>query len=76
MAYLPKNFVFCLKKNCYSSKLIIDFYQAVIDGLRRKNHDTTVSGLPVSVVQAIVVNKDGTIDAACDSRRGGIPDGY
>nr|CAB3248949.1 gamma-glutamyltranspeptidase 1 [Phallusia mammillata] len=52
------------------------FDEEVIKGMAEKQHNIAMSATAGSVVQAIVVKADGSIEAACDSRKGGAPDGY
>jgi len=49
--------------------------QEVIKGLAAKGHNYVIEPAD-SVVQAILVRDDGKVAAACDSRKGGAPDGY
>jgi len=53
----------------------VGFDQSVVDDLKSRNHNVK-STTSISVVQAIKVQNDGKLDAACDSRKGGYPDGY
>ena len=48
----------------------------VVEGLQKKGHKISNMSKAGSVVQAIVINDDGTIGAACDSRKGGYPAGH
>lgn len=45
-------------------------------GMQEKQHNVEMSSSAGSVVQAIWVEPDGRVQAACDSRKGGAPDGY
>ena len=49
--------------------------QEVLEGLRNRNHNVE-TGNAKSVVQAIRRTSDGKLDAACDIRKGGYPDGF
>ncbi|CAK8693132.1 unnamed protein product [Clavelina lepadiformis] len=52
------------------------FDQMVVEGLQKKGHKISNMSKAGSVVQAIVINDDGTVGAACDSRKGGYPAGH
>ena len=62
--------------SCPMINIVICIFQKVIEGLQKKGHETEITSTAGSIVQAIVVNPDGSLDAACDSRKGGIPDGF
>jgi len=49
--------------------------QEVIAGLEEKGHNCSRTPMAISLVQTII-RKNGKIYAACDSRKGGSPDGY
>lgn len=52
-----------------------EFDEFVVEGLRNLGHKVQLSSSS-SIVQAIRVRSDGKLDAACDSGKGGYPDGY
>uniref|UniRef100_H2YDU9 Glutathione hydrolase n=1 Tax=Ciona savignyi TaxID=51511 RepID=H2YDU9_CIOSA len=50
--------------------------EAIIAGLRSKGHAINKMSFSYTAVQATLLLPDGRISAACDSRKGGYPDGY
>jgi len=67
---------FCLFRKTFFIYLILALIlQEVIAGLEGKGHRRSTSSSAGSVVQAIL-RKNGKLYAACDSRKGGAPDGY
>ncbi|XP_076817175.1 glutathione hydrolase 1 proenzyme-like isoform X2 [Clavelina lepadiformis] len=57
-------------------KVETGFDKEIVDGLEMKGHEVEVDEGIFAVVQAILVDKDGRLSAACDSRKGGYPSGF
>lgn len=52
------------------------FPQDILNGLRSRGHNITISPSAGSVVQGILQLKEGKISANCDFRKNGYPDGF